>query len=457
MLREGYVCDAWDCPSPSAYQLQIFEFRQGRALKIFATLSPQVRLNLWVLFSAGLLFWSALAAMLPILPLYVEDIGVDSITIGVVMGSFAIGLLSSRSWLAYLADHRGRKLVMVIGMAVVAIAPLCYLLTQSVPLLIVIRAFHGLSIAAFALAYSALVVDLSPPHQRGELIGYMSLVNPVGMALGPAIGGFLHEWAGYTPAFVAAAALGFVGLGCTLRVQEARSPNHSTVTTLQSSSPDGAIARPRPQFWSLLSTSPIRIPAIVLLLIGLAFGTLSTFVPLFVHEAGVTLNVGLFYTAAAIASFGIRLLVGRASDQRGRGPFITLSLILYTFAMTLLWLATSAPLFLLAAMFEGAGAGILIPMMAALMADRSHPNERGRNFSLCMAGFDLGIAIAGPIFGAIAVQTNYRTTFGLCAGLAFIGLLVFITLSSKDLAHSLRFALGRGHDVYAVEKLRFNA
>lgn len=386
--------------------------------------------------------------MLPTLPLYVEETGASSVVIGIVMGSFAIGLLSSRSWLAHLADQRGRKLVMLIGMTAVAIAPVLYLLTTSIPILIGIRAFHGLSIAAFALAYSALVVDLSPPQNRGELLGYMSLVNPVGMALGPALGGFLHEWSGYTPAFLMATVLGMVGLGCTLGVQESQSTPSSEIS---------AVEQPRQPFWGLLVTPPIRIPALVLLLIGLSFGTLSTFVPLFIQEANVRLNVGLFYTAAAIASFAIRLLVGRASDQRGRGSFITLSLILYALAMTLLWSATSAPAFLLAAAFEGAGAGILIPMMAALMADRSRPNERGRNFSLCMAGFDLGIALAGPILGAIAIYTGYRATFGLCAGLSFLGLVVFLTLSSKDLSNSIRFALGRGRDVYAIEKLSFNS
>jgi MFS family permease len=55
--------------------------------------------------------------------------------------------------------------------------------------MMVIRAFHGLSIAAFVVAYSALVIDIAPPANRGELLGYMSLVNPVGMALGPCLGG----------------------------------------------------------------------------------------------------------------------------------------------------------------------------------------------------------------------------------------------------------------------------
>jgi MFS family permease len=406
-------------------------------LKVFSTLSPELRRNLLVLFTAGLLFWSSLAALLPTLPLYIQTIGGSSQDIGIVMGSFAIGLLFSRRWLAQLADHEGRKVVLLIGMSAVAIAPLGYILTDSMLILIGIRAFHGLSIAAFALAYSALVVDFSPPQNRGELIGYMSLVNPIGMALGPALGGYMQASLGHTPTFLMAAAVGAVGLICTAQVQEP--PTHGRES--------GESTR---QFWQLLATPRIRVPAIVLLLIGLAFGTLSTFVPLFIKEVGINLNVGLFYTAAAIASFSIRLVVGRASDRYGRGVFITMSLILYTLSMLMLWQAGSAAQFLLAGGLEGAGAGILIPMMAALMADRALPNERGRIFGICMVGFDLGIAIAGPVVGAIATQVGYRHIFGIAAGLALLGVIVFLTLSSKDLLHSIRFALGLGPDVYAV-------
>jgi len=46
-----------------------------------------------------------------------------------------------------------------------------------------------------------------------------------------------------------------------------------------------------------------------MLLVGLAFGALSTFVPLFIKSVGVDLNAGLFYTAAAIASFSVRSMV----------------------------------------------------------------------------------------------------------------------------------------------------
>jgi MFS family permease len=392
-----------------------------------------------MLFTAGLLFWASLAAMLPVLPLYIQSIGGDGQVIGIVMGAFAIGLLGTRSFLARLADTHGRKLVLLIGVVAVAIAPFGYGITDSFSWLIALRAFHGISIAAFALAFSALVVDLSPVANRGEVIGYMSLVNPIGMGIGPALGGFLQSRYGFNPAFLASAVLGIVGLLFTLQVRESVRPPGGTAT------PGGL------RFWRMLGAPPIRTPAVVLLLIGLSFGALTTFVPLLVAEVRVPLNVGLFYSMAAIAGFSSRLLVGRASDYYGRGPFISVSLIIYALSMATLWTTDSVAGFLLAGLLEGAGAGTLIPMMAALMADRSPPEQRGQTFSLAMVGFDLGIAIAGPLLGAIAIQTSFRTVFAISSGLSLLGLVVFIIFSSKDLVHSVRFALGRGRDIYALD------
>jgi predicted MFS family arabinose efflux permease len=68
-----------------------------------------------------------------------------------------------------------------------------------------------------------------------------------------------------------------------------------------------------------------------------------------------------------------------------------------------------------------------------------------------MGGFDLGIAIAGPILGSIADQVGLRAMFGFASGFASLALLIFLTRSSKDLGHSLRFALGRSRDLYALD------
>jgi MFS family permease len=208
---------------------------------------------------------------------------------------------------------------------------------------------------------------------------------------------------------------------------------------------------PSRDFWELFRSHSLFIPGTILLLIGLLFGTLATFLPLFVREANLNFNAGLYYSAAAIASFIVRVFIGKASDRIGRGLFITVSLIFYGISTVLLSIAQNSNVFLFSAIFEGFGSGILIPTIQALMSDRSYPSERGKVYSICNSGFDLGVAIAGPILGLLAAYLNYRTMFFATAGLACLAIFIFITQSSKGLASSVRFALGKEKDAYALD------
>ncbi|MFW6264358.1 MAG: MFS transporter, partial [Cyanobacteriota bacterium] len=263
-------------------------------MNIFKSLEKSTINNLLVLFIAGLLFWTSLTSLLPTLPAYIEDIGGTPQEVGLVMGSFAIGLLLCRSWLGKVADVRGRKLVMLIGTAVVGLAPLGYLWVDSIPWLAAMRAFHGISIAAFTIAYSTLVVDLSPIRQRGELIGYMSLVAPIGMAVGPALGGYLQVGLGYRALFLTSASAGLLAFIGASQVRDDR--RTSPLDSSKTANP------PQRRFWTLLTSPRLGIPALILLLIGLVFGSLASFLPLFIREIQVEFNAGLYYTSAAIAT-----------------------------------------------------------------------------------------------------------------------------------------------------------
>ncbi len=404
------------------------------------SLSPELKRNLLILFGAGLLFWSSLTALLPIMPLYVKSLGGSKQEVGLVMGAFAIGLLVLRNWLGRLADERGRRIVLLIGITVVAIAPLGYLFTHSIPVLLFWRAFHGLSVAAFALGYSALISDLAPEGHRGELIGYMSLVNPLGVALGPAIGGLLQAQFGFSATFLLAFGLGLAGLGFTWWVKAPKPEGLGQSKSVSSHQP----------FWFLLGSPRIRIPGLVLLLVGMSFGTMTTFIPLLIQERHLNLNVGYFYTAAAISSFGIRLMIGQASDRYGRGVFIMMSLCCYGLAMLLLATRSQPEWILCAGVLEGMGGGTLIPMMVALMSDRSEAYERGRVLSLSLSGFDVGMGVAGPVLGIFADQIGYTGLFSLSASFSILALVIFATQSNKTVGDSWRFAMGTGKDGYAI-------
>ena len=425
-------------------------------------LDPTLRRNLLIFFGAALCFWSGLAGMLPNLSLYIKSFGASNQEVGWVMASFAIGLLGFRPRMAHFSDTKGRKPALFIGVSVIAIAPLLYLTVQFLPqvtiplslfgwqtnlksavlFLALFRAFHGLSIAAFSTAYTAAVADMAPPQHRGELIGYASLASPTGLALGPALGGFLQG--DFVAAFLTMTALGLVGVLCVFASREpVRSPMPA----------DMPLTQPKNNFdfWKLLLQPSVRIPALILFMVGIAFGSMVAFVPLKVDDLGLAVNIGLIYTMSAIASFSIRMLAGKASDQLGRGRFISSGLIFYSLSMFVLWQSDTPEMFLLGGALQGCGSGTLIPIIAALMADRSRPGERGLTFGLCLTGFDLGIALAGPVMGRIADVTSYDSIFVLAGTMTLLGLLIFITTSSKDLAHSIRFALRGGRDVYAIK------
>ena len=86
-------------------------------MNTIATLDPQVRRNMGVMFTAGLLFWASMASLLPTLSPYIQHLGANNHEIGIIMGSFAIGLLICRPQMGRMADNRGRKMVLLIGMS----------------------------------------------------------------------------------------------------------------------------------------------------------------------------------------------------------------------------------------------------------------------------------------------------------------------------------------------------
>jgi MFS family permease len=404
-------------------------------------LEPEQRRSLIVLFSAGLLFWMSIAILLPTLPAYIDKIGIGQEHLGWIMGSFAIGLLATRSIVGKLADTRGRKFVLLIGTMVAAIAPLGYLAVTSVPLLMLIRAFHGVSIAAFTTAYSALVVDVSPIQKRGEIIGYMSLANPVGVALGPALGGYLQVAGLYSTIFWISIIFGLLSyLGA----------NQLTAKPLIPATPDSDKIQSPTSIGQIMTNPALSIPAAVLLLIGFPFGALHTFMPLYIQSSHINLNPGLFYTMAAMASFSARTVIGSRSDRYGRGIFIAGSLCCYTLGMCFLAKGGSAINFIAGAILEGLGTGTLIPMVIALVSDRSQPAHRGQVLSTCTAGLDLGIAIASPLFGAVVARLGYHGVFTIGAGLAFAAILLFLGWGNQTMRQSIGFCIGRNKDSYRL-------
>jgi MFS family permease len=290
------------------------------------------------------------------------------------------------------------------------------------------------------------VADLAPIEKRGEVIGYMSLVNPLGLAFGPAIGGLMYEAWGYQPLFITASLLAFAGLLLTTQIEIGGSVGDRELNR-QSVSANAVKAG----FWQTFLSPRVRVPSTILLLVGLSFGTLSSFMPILMQQKNITLNAGLFYMAAALSGFIIRFPVGKLSDEWGRGIFISIGIFFYGLSMAIIYFASHNYEFLLSGIAEGIGSGITIPAIVALIADRTVPQERGYIFGLTWLGFDLGIAVAGPIMGKLIAFVGITDIFAIATGLCLLGIVIFATQSNKTISESFKFAIGRTRDHHAIK------
>ena len=76
----------------------------------------------------------------------------------------------------------------LIGVAIIAVLSPLFALTVLLPVIVGLRFLQGVGFSGSSTSASAMSADLIPASRRAEGIGYYSLANTVGMAIGPDLG-----------------------------------------------------------------------------------------------------------------------------------------------------------------------------------------------------------------------------------------------------------------------------
>lgn len=383
-------------------------------------LTTQLVIN-WL---ARVFFFASLSALLPTLPLYLVDIGGDESQVGLVMSAFAMGVFVFRPLVGKQIDTLGRKIVLVMGILIFIVSPLLYIFIESITLLIPVRIFHGLGLAAFGTASITLITDAASTEHRGEVLSYTSITNTLAFSGGPILGTFIKDQWGYTVLFGVVSMLAFSSLVMALLVHETRK---------------GGTAGMDISYFQAVRQRHILVAFFMILLAALAHGGVMFFLPIFLEER-VHVNIGLFFAIYGTASLLVRFIVGRLSDLLGRGPVIVGSLLCFSAATALLSQTTEVKLMIATAILYGVGFGSHQPTLAALVADNTTEDTRGKVFSFYYGGFDLGISIAGVFLGLFAEYYGIQSMIILCSALVFAALVIFVTQAEKTLRTSLRCA-----------------
>lgn len=381
--------------------------------------------NLYALTAASFLMFTAFGFVFPFLPLFIAELGVgdvQQVEIWAGLSSFGQAIIlsvSSPLWGAY-ADRHGRRLMVLRaafgGGLVIGLMGLSQNIWQFVGLRLVQGALTGVVAAVTALATSFV-----PRERIGYALGVLQMATFAGSAVGPLLGGFVADHAGFRAGFGITAGLFFLGgILTVLFVKETFVPP--------------SVSEGRPGLGGIIRDIRVRgadrqLLAMMLVIFSAQFGinVVQPMLPLFVQSLDPTQTAatatGLILTVAGVVAASSSIFWGRVGDRIGYrklliGMALGAGLIVIPQA-----LVTSVLQLVVLRGILGIFDGGLLPSANALIAASSSKrgeSSHGTTYGLVNLANGLGFAL-GPLSGGlIAAALGLRSVFFVTAAILLV-------------------------------------
>jgi MFS family permease len=246
----------------------------------------------------------------PILPQYARAFNVSVALTGWAISAYALARVLTDLPAGLFSDKFGSKKVMLSGLAFIAIFSVVAGLAPTYSVLILARVASGVGSGLYVISATSLLARLSQGRDRGKMMGMYSSMIFMGMAAGPAIGGFVAAYFGISAPFYVYALLVVIGIAFTIPLYEPSNQNSVTVEGLNWQNVKSIMS----------NCSFILVNFAVLALFFLRSGVRSTLLPLYASiNLGLTeAQIGLLMSIAIITTALSSFPSGWLSDRVGR-------------------------------------------------------------------------------------------------------------------------------------------
>ena len=154
------------------------------------------------------------------LPSIQRDLGVGLSELQWIVTGYALTFAALMLTGGKLADHYGRRLIFVVGLAVFTLASLGCGLAESGEVLIAARVVQGAGAALMNPSTLSIISATFPPEQRGMAIGIWAGVSALALAIGPLVGGLLTDHLDWSWIFFVNVPVGVVAVAASFLVIE---------------------------------------------------------------------------------------------------------------------------------------------------------------------------------------------------------------------------------------------
>jgi MFS family permease len=346
------------------------------------------------------------AAIAPLLPDYVDDLGLSKADAGVLSAAYAAGTLVGSLPAGFVASRVGPKRTVIAGLLLLGCASFVFGFAHDISLLDGTRFVQGIAGALIWSGALTWLITASPEEKRGSVIGAALGTAVAGALLGPALGAIAAS-VGTEVVFSSVLVL-TIGLSiAAARLPETRAPERQGLREVM----ETMISRPVVE-----AAAFVGVPSLM-------FGAIEVLVPLRIDElgGGHGLIAAGFIGGAALEAM-LAPMAGRISDRVGRRlPYVTgLSIC----AVAMIGVAVAATLggILAALIVTSLGAGLCFAPALTLISDVAEAGNLHQGFA---AGLSNMAWASGQVVGGIGGGVVANFTGNVAPSLAISLLLVF--------------------------------
>jgi DHA1 family multidrug resistance protein-like MFS transporter len=373
---------------------------------------------------------SGISEILPILPLYVEYLGIHNTAEIEQLSGLAFGITTlimaifSPIW-GQAADKYGRKSMLLrasLGMAIIIIF---MGLVQNVYQLVGLRLLQGV-VSGYYAGSITLIATQAPKERAGWALGTLSTGSVGGMLLGPLIGGYLAELIGLRSIFFSTGILMFIAFLLSLFfVKEDVTNSKENFLCFK-------------EAWRIIPNLSLIITMfITTFIMQVALMSIEPIITVYISQLSldtthIALISGMVFSASGLASIMAAPRLGKLSDKIGPQKVILTALIVAGI-LFIPQAFVKSPWQLMGLRFLlGIATAGLLPSVNTLIRRNVPDSIAGRFFGYNQSAQFLGTFTGAVLGGQIAAFFDIRYVFFFTGTLLFINALwVYKTVYKK--------------------------
>ncbi len=365
------------------------------------------------------------------MPMLVPTIGLGPGWIGWLLGIFMLTEAILKSPMGIAGDRLGRKILIVAAPFLSCITSILTVHLVNPYMLVPLRMLDGIAAAALWPATFSMIADHVAVDRRGSAMSYFNMAYLVGIATGPAIGGYLdHRFHSVTASFYAVAIVFALMVPVALLLLPGGKPQHLHEA--------GESVRFRDSL-KIGKAFPMLLGTIFLVFMGI--GLCAPYIKRYCmfHFGLSEAQFGNLLIAPALIIAALSAPVGALGDRIGQARAVRIGLAMCASAFWLLLLVKVPMGLVIMGTVVGLGFVLAFPSFMAIVTSVCEAKNRGAMVGTAGAVQGLG-AIFGTALSAAVIGRNYRIAL-LVAGhpisihilgqrLPFVGCAVLLTVAA---------------------------